>query len=458
MGGISLAVIGAIVLFLAFGTRKGLIYLMLPAVFAYPHRITMGLMPLNAGFDDMFVMATFVIMVIKGYRVQGPWMTRMILWLFAIIVVAEITSLGLTHAGLVMVNIKTVLKAAVILSFGLTMLMTLETEEDVRRMLISLAVAVAVASAIAVADWWGFDFAKWFYVEIDLEHEMLHSRATGSFLSTDGVGITLAMVGWLGASHLIFRSSIPAKIVAMLWCVLLVFTLVASASRSGMIGVGFGLIAVLLFARGRRITVVGCLAAAVLIVALVSPMRAAFVAMMERTQMQSAEEGGLWAGTGRSTTLISTIDYSLGPWTGFCGAGETFYSTRGWYAHNGYFDVMLCFGLAGLTWGVIYLNRIIRQAFFLMRHGTSFLARNFGIAVLLGLVGTAGVSFGTGPPMNTFWRYEIVMFGAVLSVLMRLHIGQEKPISMEPYEDGYEDAPGYEGLPGPEGEGGLAQS
>ena len=458
MGGIvSLAIFGLIIVALALGTRKGLVYIALPAVFAYPHRLNMGLMPMNAGFDDMLVILTFVIMIIKGFRIKGRWMGWMIAILYFIVIGAETTSVGLTGGGMIQTNIKTILKATVILSYGLTLLMTMETEDDVRRIILSLAAAGGLACVIAMADWMGMEWAKMFFVEVDIEHEMMHSRATGSFLSTDGVGITLAMVGWLGASHLIFRSTLLAKFASLLWCMLLIVTLVASASRSGMLGVALSGVAILLFARRRRAMVLMLYAIPVMVIAMVPVLREAFLTMLSRTEAQAAE-GGIWAGTGRSSALWTVVDYSLGPWTAFFGAGETFYGTRGWYAHNGFVDVLLCFGLAGVIWGAFFLNRILRQAFFLMKHGTSFLARNLGIAVLLGLLGTAGTSLATGPPMNTFWRYEIMWVGAVLSVMMRLHIGQEKPIALEPYEE-YDEFE-YEGMIDGEGEaeGGIARN
>ncbi len=440
MSQISFAIVLSLLLAIAFGTRKGIVYCLLPVIFAYPSRLWYGILPYNAGFDDMLIVFAFATMWLKGYRPQSKWVAKMLMWMFAIILVSELTSLGLTHMEVPAIVAKTVLKSVGLLLFGLTMTMTLETEQDVRRAVISLAIGVGLACLIALADHYKIGWARMFYVEVDLEHELLHTRAAGSFLSADGVGITVATIGWIGAAAVIYRSTIISKIAALPWCMLLIAALVASGSRSGMVGVAVVGVLILLFSPGRRLPVLLLFAIPVLIIVAIPEMRSAFQAMLDRTEEQS-QAGSLWNSTGRLENISYSFRYAVGPWTLFCGAGETYYSLRGAYAHNGYVDLLMCYGLAGVIWAGLMISRLIRQAWFLRKNGMSLFSQNMGRAVLLGCVGTAACSMTIGPTMNTFWRYEFVWLAVCMATLVRVHCGQEKPLPLEPDEDheGYFD-------------------
>jgi len=411
-----------VILLVGLLTRKGLVYLLWPFIFAYPHAVWEGLLPLNAGFDDLFILFVFVLLLLKGRKCVFGWAGKMVWAYFALVVFGEFTGMFLT-TGVEMIALKTILKTLVTVIFGMTMLMAMETEQDVRRMFLSYMVALGLACVIALADWYGMGWTRYFVI---LDPEKVRFRATGSFLSPAGVGMNLSLAFFPAFCLLLYQSRGKTKLLMALWCMLLAVTVVASQSRTGITAIGAVLTVMLLLSR-RRLLIVPILVVAAASIWLLPDLREAVLRRWVRT-VQQARTGSLFEGTGRLAAIRNSMEISAGPWTMLCGSGKSVLVAGGELPHNGYLDVILVHGLAGVAWYIAVTVRMLRQGAFLRRHAGSFFSRSWSTGVNWGILAVLVAALASDPVVNQFMRFALFYLMASLTVLMKQTCGQEKPL------------------------------
>ncbi len=399
----------ALIVALGLLTRRGVLFVIWPVIFAYPHRLTLGALPWNAGFDDVAILAWFLVLLLKG-EIRGlGFLSRMAFILFLVALFSEATGLMINGAGYLAPTIKVVLKRVVLVVFMICLDATLRSERDVKGMFLGWAIGMALACGTALADFYGLEIAKLFYVTMTEEQEILRSRASGSFLTADGTGLAL-MVGLLLVGQYLTRPHpILLRVGALLLCTLMFGTLLGSGSRTGWLSLGVATLGLLMVSR-KRVTVLAAFVLAAFVFLSVPMFQEAVVKRLSRTAAQMAEEGGIWVGSGRLIAIDAQIRQSGGPWTFFCGIGDMHMSVMGWYAHNAYVQTILTFGLVGLAWWVALFARLIRQLRFVTRWAPTPFARDLAAGMLWALVGSAVASMTADTVMNTLWRYNIVWF------------------------------------------------
>ena len=417
-----------LILVIGITTKKGLAYLMWPVILAYPHRLTLGVLPLNAGFDDVYVLAALLCLLIRGVKLRFGWVVGMACAMLGIVILGELTSILLVGGSSFAVSgaLKTILKMTVRVALVVVVYSAMEDEKDYSRMLVSYAIGMFLACFIAMADWKDMDWAQWFFVIMTEEEALTRYRAAGSFLTPDGLGINVAIALIIIGQFIVYRSKRTTKIAALLFCVLFLGALIGSGSRTGALSVVVTVLVMIMFWK-RRVPVLACFVLAMIVFLSLPTYRAAVYDMLERTTSQSQVEGGILVGSGRLNNMISCFKTDGGPWTLFCGSGLTHFSLRGGYAHNAVVSTLIVRGLFGLVWYVAFFRRIFKQSFFLKRHAPSGVAHNFSVGVLWALMATFVASLTSDPPLNPFWQIGILWIGAMQAAMMRRYYGQENP-------------------------------
>ncbi|TWU41295.1 hypothetical protein Q31b_27340 [Novipirellula aureliae] len=396
-----------------------LVYLLWPVIMVYPHRLTYGMLPLNAGFDDLLILCTAVAWFIFGKPNRIGFAGTLLLVFLVIYGCGELTGLLSSGGEMLDSTVRNMLKMTVKVVFGLTVVSAISQPEHAKWMFFFYAAALTTAAVLAMADWAKLPFADWFYVVKSEEQQLLRYRATGPFLGPGSAGTNLALATIMVGYLVVHRFKISTRVVAFSACVVLFGTMIAAGSRSAFVGLVVVAMGILIFSR-HRIAVAACMSLAVATFATLPSYRSAVEDMVSRTEAQASAEEGALHGTGRLDNIGNSIRWSGGIATLFFGVGETQFAARGAYAHNGFISFLLCFGLCGFTWLVIWCFRLWKDSRLLLRIDTSSFATAIATATPWWLVCSIVSNMTFDCTLNVFWQYQLIWLGAIVQQLAKI--------------------------------------
>ncbi len=375
-------------------------------LFCYPHALTAGMLPLNIGMDDVFILALGMSVIIKRILSSGSvrfgfaFRAALLFWLLTSC--SDLTGALTGSAILWQGALKNILKGVVYVVFAIIMDNTLDNETDIKSTLNWVLIAGFFGAITVIGQHYYETSFQVFTLYRPESWQEDNVRGGGAFLGPNAGGIMMMIFMLLAITRLRIGGLIRSKSVILALCAVFIAGIVTSQSRSAMLGMAAAAVMIAFFSPLRRYAII------VAIIAIPLLMYTHFSSLISERFMLTGESASdrkmIWL------TIIQTPS----PFIFFCGRGaaaefEQLQATP----HNTYIHILFELGLLGTIWAIWFFRRIIKYSMFINKSGNSnFLScGNWCIYTLIGLAvaGMAGEML-----FISFVKY-ILFFMAALS-------------------------------------------
>jgi hypothetical protein len=392
-----------LLLMLAVVSPRTLVLFIWPVLMCYPHQLTLGMMPLNMGFDDFYIILVFIVIVFRFGLGRFNFPVKAGLGFYLVFLMADLTGLiTVPDPTLAIIVFKTSLKGVIYLLFTWIMATTLKTEKDLRYHMFSFLLSMAAASLIALADYFDISVAQWFYI---LNPDYTHYRAAGSFMSSDSVGINLVLPFFVAFSLSILQGRAALRLLSIILCIIYIDAQVLSISRSGWVGMIVGMMAMSMVAKRKHIAI---LAAGVVFAGFILFFGAYWSGIWQSTVQRTFTEHG-FESHGRFELWLTILK---NPYPALLLFG------RGWHAnllyfkgtvtpHCLYFDITYLLGLGGTILFVFLFTRYFRTSNWLRENDPDPFFQMCGQGLWLGMIAVLGTGITADPFWEGFSRYGL---------------------------------------------------
>jgi hypothetical protein len=413
-----------------------------PVLMVYPHALTFGMLPLNIGFDDLYITLVFVALMIRLGFPKFSFPLKVVLVFYLILLISDLTGIVTTPIDITKNVFRASLKNLGLIMFTLVILTSVRKEKDIYRHIVSFIVSMIAASAVAIIDYFNVPFARLFYL---VQEGELHFRATGSFLSPGGLGVATQIPLFISIVGLTVKSKYFHKVLFGVGAVVIGLALFFSGTRSGWVGLFLGLF-VMFFTTRRKIVLI---IAGILVVLIASYSIGARV--RQEVIRMNVERTIYPAGSITASRYELLVDYLKHPYLGmlFCGRGEVAtFAIRADMPHNGYLDAIFLYGLGGALFFGITLYRLTRLSKWLAVNDYDSLLSVIAQGIFIGIIGWFGVAMTSDILFNTFWRYTFLFLISLLWSRQEMlqgigmlvpYLSKHVYIGEEPYEYANED-------------------
>jgi len=342
--------------------------LMWPVLLCYPHAATEEVLPLNIGFDDLYVSVLFVIVLIRRQldeqRVRfGRW-GALVLSFWLISLISNLVGMLLLPqvAGPVPI-LKDTLKQITFPFVALIVLNAVTTPEQIRQLVRWLLIGCIGLSVVAILQWFmPYQVAAFYHSQQFAPGERV-IRATGTTRGPWELGGVLALAVIMSVSLLTIGGGIVRRLVPLLCAGFGFFALILTTSRASWLFLLCGVLVVLVVGKRpiRGLIVVG-LVASLLIV---------FPMLLETVQYRVEYTGSLQSLDHSSRTRLDIWRHILGQLdfgsillgVGSLGAFSKYQYTP----HNYYIAIITQYGLAGVVYFVVLGTALVRRILMNMR-------------------------------------------------------------------------------------------
>ena len=391
--------LGVVFIILAVVYPKVLVYLIWPVLFLYPHRLTIGMLPFNIGFDDLFIVAVFLVIVVRFGVDQIDFSVKAALAFFLVLLLANLSWLLANYGpDQITRTLKVGLKGVVFVLATWSFSRTLDSEQDLKRHMYAFLVGVAGGCVTALLDSSSFPIGDWFWVP---GHEREHYRATGAFLSPAGVGTNILLPAFIAGSLASRPGAFMSRVFMVSLCVLYTGTVLLAQSRSAWLGGVIGLF-VMTFTVHRKVF-------AYITLAVVAAGFVLFFGDYYSDIVQDAiasvfTPGGI-STHGRLEMWRSILDNPYLALLIFGYGQDAAISYLGGLPHSGYFDVFYTLGLGGTIYFFVVMWKTMRTSNWLRKQDPNPFFYMSSQGIWLGLIGTLGLAVTADPVYDSFWRY-----------------------------------------------------
>jgi hypothetical protein len=409
---ISAVLFGTVFFVLLVVAPRILALLMWPVIMIYPHAVTYGMLPMNVGLDDLFITFLFIVTVLRLGFPKFSFPLKAAILFYLILLFSNLTGLVVSPISVIDRVLKESIKTLTLIMFTTILLSSLKDEKYFRLHIYSFLLSFAIASLIAIADHFGMAFAQLFYIVVD---EKVHFRAYGPFLSPSTIGITLQLPLFIAITGITIQGNNFYKLLCSAITGIFGLTLLLSGSRTGWLGVAIAFIP-LFFTIKRRIVliVLGSIVILVLLYIVGSEeINKVIEVNVERTQYGVGAHGAgrfeLWR------------VYVNNPYFAMLLAGRGIIANQAMgfdTPHNGYFDVIFLFGLAGIIFFTVAFWKIVKASRYIAKYDYDAIFNRVGQGIFIALFGWLGAALTSDPPLDIFWRYTFFFtLGILLSRL-----------------------------------------
>lgn len=337
-----------------------------PLVLCYPVWLLVGRLPLNAGFDDVFLVCLFIGSLIKsGGRLQTVKPVIFVVLFCLIIFLGDVSTIAAGNNLGMEWSLKLWLKNAGLILLLFSMCSTTMEPAHIQKMVYSLLFGAMVAGALVIfytvkpnaynpfqAPYW-IQGKDWWMVKI-----------MGPFNYHDEAGGVLGFTVLIGYFLIRFDKGVLRKPIIIVITSLSLIGLLLSGSRSGWIFILFPLILSSLLSKQKilGIFLLGLIAIGVFISIAKFEY---FSERVEETISQVKGERTEGVTVGRAFIWQKTLSEPKISWLFF---GEGFGIMKGAHTHSNYIAMLKNTGLIGIIfWFILYKN-ILKKAFWLMRY------------------------------------------------------------------------------------------
>jgi len=443
-----LFVIGALILF----APEAMLLMVWPVLFLYPQRLFYGLLPWNAGLDDLFILAVGVRILLftrKAYPHKATAVVWLALMMAAMQLFAEITGV-FRYPVLLATVARNGLKGIVFIVFAATLAKSIRTEDDIHRHLKMYLFAVSLAFLVvllcylkpSLGTYWEYYDPEKVRAKAELAGTAL-KRGFGPFSGPGSLGLIVIVSTFLALGLLWHKCR------SRLLTFLAVLTLVTGAiaqiigkSRAGIIGLA-GAFATMALLSGKRKGVIALLILAIFAGALTGTWIGGFLEAAQArfsperfsTDLATRAHGWKLIVTNPSPAILL-----------FAEGGDAMGVRLGVAPHNGYIDVLFQWGLGGVICFAIVVGCVLKWSRFVLRTDDFIPGKATAWGVLWGSLGVALLALASDPWYMTNYRFSLYF----LLVIVNVRYGALRYWAVE---DSLlpEDAmlvPEYEGMPG----------
>lgn len=348
--------------------------LLWPIIFVYPHLYMerLGLLPWNAGVDDVFIclMAAVVLMrrnLLGGVPLRFGLTLVGALTYYMIWVMAQFSGWYISPELQPVEVLKPILKGIIFVLYAFVLVHTIDDERDVRRMAISFAFFMTAASCTVILHRL---FPGQFAIFSAERFERLRNvageveRGVGSLMSPN-TGAALLAMSVLFAIHIRHLVKSTGRLVLFACIPVLLLGMVYTGSRTGGIALGVAVCWMAVASRSRFYAWGLC----GLILFGIAAKPDLILAFWERLQLAYNPDAGEIGETGASR-LWAWQQYiaTASPQAWLFGEGQLSPLLRiGLNAHSTYVAALFYHGVLGLTWLLLFFGVIIQRGFRLAR-------------------------------------------------------------------------------------------
>lgn len=395
-----------------------------PILMVYPHALAMGSMPFNAGFDDLYIVFLFIMLLFRLGLAKFDFPFKAVIIFYIIMFISNISGFIEVPATKDYV-IRDCFKNLVFILFTAIVLVTIKDENDVRQHIIYFIISMILASVISIMDYFSIPFSTLFYV---VKEGKLHYRATGAFLSPAGLGIAIQLPLFLCISGLAIRKQFLYKLIFAIGTGVFSIALLLSGSRSGWLAASIGLLTTLFISK-RKVLLILIFIFVIII--------SSFVLGTETRDdvIKKNVDRTLYGSTsGTSGRLDIWLNYVSNPYFAMVFFGRGVYASQALgmdTPHNGYLDLIYLFGFGGFIYFCIIIYKMLKLSKWLYNNDNNELLGIFSKGIFISIFCWLGISIASDPPINTFWRYTIFFALCILWSRYKLLLSE---IEIKDYE------------------------
>lgn len=415
--------IGIPIIAIMFIATRSCTRLMWFTLFCYPHALTAGVLPLNIGMDDLYIVTLGIVVLLKrifsGRTVLGFATIGALLFWF--VETGSNMTGALTGPGFLMEGaIKATIKGVSYIIFGFIVDNTIDDRKDIESTIKWLMVAGICGTITVIGQALYeplFRIFTWYRPEL---WQMETVRGGGAFLNPNNAGAMMILFLVFCISRLKVGETATSRFVLWGMCLLFLVGLVLTRSRSAWAGMAAVAFFLLLFSRLRRyvflVVIIG------LIGILTSELaKGIFYTRLVTAGFSAVDRVGIWL-----TIVGNATGYIV-----FFGRGATAEWVRLQATpHNTYIHILFELGFFGAAWAIWFFGKLFRNARFLQKYGYEDVqfAGDWAMYTLLGLA-----VFGIAAEILfiPFVRY-VLFFMAALVYRWKLLINEE--LMLEQYE------------------------
>lgn len=391
-----------LVAILALVYPKALALLLWPVLLCYPHGLAYGLMPLNMGIDDFYIILVSLVVLFRFGLGKVDFPVKAALVFHFIFLIADLTGFWTVADVLPEIVLKSSLKGIIIILFTWIMSATMQTEKDLKLHMLFFLLSIIIASVIAIIDYFNIPLAQWFYI---WEVGRIHFRAVGSFMSPAGIGTNVIVPIFIGISLASLQGKVILRFFLITMCVVLLGATVLAASRSGWLGLVAGVMAMLFVAKRRHIAAISVF---VVIMVFLLFFGTYWSEIWTHSIEKTFTEHG-FESHGRFELWLTLLKNPY-PALLFCGRGwnATFiFFERMVTPHNVFFDIIFLLGLGGIIYFSFLFVRYFRMSNWLRKNDPDPLFQMYSQGLWLGMIGLLGAGITADPFFEMFTRYGL---------------------------------------------------
>jgi hypothetical protein len=411
-----------------------------PVLFCYPQNLFYGLLPWNAGLDDIYILLVTARLSVNLLQPSAtPWARRVVVLAFLLAVAEAVSNYTgcLRYPFLWMVATRDTLKNGVLVALALGLALDIRQPEDIRRHMKALMAAMSLAFAIVVACYiYPFYLSKyWEYVSPSFEtwfRGTARYRAYGGFMGPSGVGRAVVLLTPMVLAFLFLRPRNRA-LFALSWVALAAMAgaMLAAKSRMAVLGLGGMFGSMLLVSRFRRYVIMLGAVGVIAAIGMIFLFPDVLAALEKRLTPEAVREGLALRGAIWKLVITTPTLAVL-----FFGEGHAAMMVRlRTLPHSGYLGAVFMRGIGGAIMLTVLFWSVARWSLRVSRYDPDPVARAVGWGGLWGLVGMAFLSLVNDPWIGTSYQPFVYFLAIAVSVrydlLMRSAATAGAPVGYE---------------------------
>lgn len=344
-------------------------FLIWPVLFTYPHMwwFYHQYLPLNIGFDDIFCIFLFLVVLIRrnllgGVRVRFGYAFWIISGFVVIAAIANIAGSRDAPSFERVLYIKDILKLCVYWALFFAILHCIDDARDLKIQLTMFSVAAVLGAMLVILQYF-FPYTSEIFGSPELVERGLRfdARATGAFMNANVAASVLGCSSMLVIAGIRLQKGLISKLIVYTFLFVLFVGIMVTRSRSGLIALSGGLALMAFLGRSKKVA--WFVIATGLVVSLTfAGMREAYVERVQQaydptTGVVDAAVAGRFATWRGYFETATAKDYLLGQ--GF----RQGIAKNGMESHNTYVSLITVYGIGGVIWAMAALVIFFRKVF-----------------------------------------------------------------------------------------------
>lgn len=376
-------------------------------LFAYPQGLTAGLLPLNIGVDDLYIIVLGVAVLLKrmfsgrvifGFATIGTF-------LFWIIESTSNMTGALTGPAYLMEGaIKDTLKGITYIIFGFIMDNSLDDRTDIESTLKWMIFGGLCGTITAIGQALFEPYFRIFTVWRPEVWQVQYVHGGGAFLSPFGAGLMTMVFLIFSVSRLRMGRVLASKTVNLAMGLVFLTGLVLSQTRLAWVGVISLALFWAVFSPFRRyVFLIGVIA----VIGIFSTEYTMTVIGMRLATIVPAAQN-------RIEIWLTIVKNASLPYIFLCGRGAAAeFAKLEATPHSTYIHILFELGVLGAAWAIWFIVRLLRTASFLRKYGDAQ-AQFAGNWVLYSLMGLAVAGIAGEVLFVSFVRYTLFLMAALV--------------------------------------------